>query len=396
MKIIISEDSILGLKKHVDEKLPEFIYSALKKNDTSLGDSKAFPPNDEMGYAYSVIKERYLQVIKRIEERGYEDGSEEFLFNRLGKLTSMAIRIESGLKNQLEKLCIDYVNNVLNTPADTVTLKCKLVNKIQTKRPIRILPETTYGSDTYTFDDVEDIEFSNNAVAKRRFIDSLIQGISYDLTWNDADWMRSIESISKELPEIYSEMNDIDNYLLFKRKDEISDKNPLQNSFVEVKLGHGVEKTVIKSQGILFPYLLRETFRGFLELFSSHGLPNDNIRAMYVIKKADFVMAEPWDLRFGVILWDKIKSNSPLYDKSVVPYLFADICEMDYDEFNDSIKNFLAKTNKGKSLFDRLVRSVKRNREYNMFKNKLALKNKNYAMINDEYLTPDEIDKFTF
>ena len=393
MKIIINENSLHGIKESLENKLPDFIYKAIKTNNTSLGDCAAFPPNDEMGYAYSLIKERFSQVSNAIEKYGYESYDESFLISRLGKLINSAIKIESGLKNHLEKLCEVYANKVLHTPSDTILLDCKLVKKIETKQTIRILPESTYGNTAYTFDDVEDIEFSNKAVAKRRFVDSLIQGIAYDLTWRNGNWLYDIEKLSSELPSIYLEIKDIENYLLFIKKEKISDKNPLQDSFVEVKLGRGAEKTSIKSQGIIFPYLLRETFRGFLELFSSHGLPNDNEKAMYVIKKADFVLAEPWDMRFGVLLWRKIRSNYDGYTEDLIPYLFAQVCELGSDDFNDAMKNMLAGTVKGKKMFRYLVDNVKNDMEYNEFKDRLASKNASFAMINDEYISTDELDK---
>lgn len=396
MKITINENSLQGLKASLDNKLPDFIYKAIKEDNTSLGDCAAFPPNDEMGYAYSLIKERFSQVSGNIEKYGYESYDEDFLISRLGKLVNSAIRIEEGLKSQLEKLCSVYVDKVLNTPSDTVTLKCKLVKKIETKHAIRILPESMYGNTAYTFDDVEDIEFSNKAVAKRRFVNSLIQGIAYDLTWGNGKWLYEVEKLSKDLPHIYLEIKDIENYLLFIKKEKITDKNPLQNSFVEVKLGRGIEKTEIKSQGVIFPYLLRETFRGFLELFSSQGLPEDNKKAMYVIKKADFILAEPWDIRFGVLLWRKIKRNYDGYREDLIPYLFADMCKLGSDDFNDAMRNMLAGTRKGKEMFMHMVDNVRNDAEYNEFRNRIKSRNASFAMINDEYMSIEDLDKMTF
>ena len=45
----------------------------------------------------------------------------------------------------------------------------------------------------------------------------------------------------------------------------------------------------------------------FFELFSCHGLPTDSKKANYIISHADFVVAEGWDLRFGVTLWEQIE-----------------------------------------------------------------------------------------
>ena len=392
-KILINEESIEKIKDSVTVKLPDFIYSAIRTNNTSLGDSEAFPPDDEYGFAYSLVKNRFTKVSDRLGKYGYDDVNEDFLLTRLNKLIHEAVKAEKPLHDALETLCFNIVNDVLGTPEDTVNLHCK-IGKVDVKANVRITPESTFGSDEYTFDDIDEITFSNRSVAKRRVINSLIQGISYSLMTSSikkyADKISSF--LSPEILKIYREILDIDNYLLFIKKEEINEKKMSQTAYVEVRLGHGNERTNIKSQGLIFPYLLKETFRGYLELFSSHGLPKDNKKAMYIIRKADFMLAEPWDLRFGVPMWDLILKNCDKFSSRLIPYIFSDICALNTDEFYDIMKNLLARTGKGQEFLNNEINNVKNEFDYELFKSRIQQKNNNNSILTDGYMTEEDLD----
>jgi hypothetical protein len=198
--------------------------------------------------------------------------------------------------------------------------------------------------------------------------------------------------LSPEILKIYREILDIDNYLLFIKKEEISEKKMSQTAYVEVRLGHGNERTNIKSQGLIFPYLLKETFRGYLELFSSHRLPKDNKKAMYIIRTADFMLAEPWDLRFGVPMWDLILKNCDKFSSRLIPYIFSDICALNTDEFYDIMKNLLARTGKGQEFLNNEINNVKNEFDYELFKSRIQQKNNNNSILTDGYMTEDDLD----
>ena len=62
--------------------LPNFIYNAIKGNNTSLGDCEAFPPDDEFGYLYTLIKHRYKEVVDVMDTYDYTSAvNNEFIFN---------------------------------------------------------------------------------------------------------------------------------------------------------------------------------------------------------------------------------------------------------------------------------------------------------------------------
>ena len=348
-------------------KLANFIYSATLKHNTSLGDNKAFPKREDASFEYMVLKARYGEVIEVLKKEFGDILSCEEAENLLNKYLRMAMEYERPLRPQLEKLCEALCNNILGVPQETVILDCELTDKVEPDNELRIMPEDETDEPTYTFDDVDEISIANDAILKRRMLNALVQGASYLLYMASFD-NSYVNEWSKDLMPLYVKIMALNDYLLFTKKEEISDRHPMLGAYVETHLGKGNEKTVISSQGLCFPLLLQETFRGFFELFASHGLPDDTKKAMYIIRHADFIMSEAWDLRMGVKLWELIIKNGENVEASMYPYIFSSIAMLPIDEFNDTLQNLFSKTKKGKTFIENIVNEVIHDNEYQTFK----------------------------
>ena len=252
MKIVLTEGQ-LGLLK-----LPPFIYKAIKEKRTSLGDNPAFPPYGDFGFEYDIIKKKFEDVNfvidRMIEDGEIESKDTEYLLNLLSKLVSKCKKIEEPIRPQLEKLCYNVVNQYFSIPEETIILNCNLVGKVKPKSSVRVLPEEN-SDNLYTFEDLAEIEIMNRCVLKRRFINSLIQGMSYWLSTDIDDLYDTVDGLNNELWNLWFKIKKISDYLLFTNEEKIDNKNPFLMSYVEVKLGRNGKKTVINSQGIIFPFL---------------------------------------------------------------------------------------------------------------------------------------------
>lgn len=397
-KIILSENDLNIIKENINDimanKLPDYVYKSVKKHNTSLGDCPAFPPSHDYDFDYKVLKKRYAEIID--EMNFYELPLDEVeAENLLSKLMREAIKKEIPIRPQLNKLTENVVNKLFAVPAETINLTCELKDKIEAAKSLRILPEDDGDdNDSYVFADVSEISQVDDIVKQRRFVDSLIQGYAMIASRYEDLYSEYFETHGfDELLSLYNKINALNDYLVFVKKEKINKKNPSLISYVGVHLGHGNNKTIIRSQGLIFPYLLRETIRGFMELFSSHGLPEDNQKAQMIIKRADFTMAEPWDIRFGKTLWemmfgkDKIKPN-------MIPYFFADFCSLDTSEFFGLSQELLAKTKKGKSYIKKTISDISNNIDYQAFLKNIQQKNVDSSMITDGYMTADDLDSY--
>lgn len=374
-------------------KLPKFLFDKIITHKNYLGDNAAFPPEEDYPFDYKVLKNRYQQVIKAISKFQLESLEYEYLHNRLGKLIKECMELEKPFKTNLCKLCENIVNDLFKIPIETVNLYLHLVDKVKpTNSSYRTLPETSEHR-KFEFEDMNDFHNVSKVILKRRLINSLIQGASYTYSTMFDIYGDDVSKLDKRLMELYEEIIAINDYLLFTKEIKIDDENPMQVAYVEVELGVKGKKTNITSQGLIFPFLLTETIRGFFELFASHGLPEEQEKALYVIKQSDFLAAEPWDLRMGVGLWSFI--GDFVENTQLLPYMMMSICELKVDDFNSFMQEVFAKTKKGQQYLQELTHMAQKEYEKMDFLDTIKMKNFQKSLIADEDFSLDELENYT-
>ena len=388
-KIYINEGFMSNVVK--GRLLPQFLFKLVKTHTTSLGDNEAFPTSDEYPFDYALLKERYNEVCDAIDDIGLESLDEDYLMSELSSLVTKCKELETPVRDALERVCENAINKLFAIPEESINMSFKLVDKIKFKSAIRMRPESSDNL-KYTFKDIADIDLSNKAIGKRRFIDALIQGASYVYANVEGLYIDDIDRINPELPRLYRKIRIINDFLLFTKKEEMSDDKPMQGSYVETHLGIDDAKTTIKAQGIIFPLLFHEAIKGLFELFSAHGLPQDREKAQYIIKKADFVLAEPWDLRLGVGLWRMIFGG--VEDTNMIPYMFTSFVKIPTDEFNLSVKEILSNTEKGNEIINTLMANAEYDNGYQQFTNRINARNVDKSLIQDSYFTGAETNGF--
>ena len=388
-KVYLKENSIQSvLTKRL---LPQFLFKMVKTHTTSLGDNEVFPNGDEYPFDYIILKERFNEVCDAIEDLGIVELDEDNLMSELSSLLKECKELEEPVRDTLEKICENAVNRLFAIPSEILNIKCKLVDRIKFKNAIRLRPEAD-GDIKYTFADVHDIEFSKKAIAKRRVINSLIQGGSYLYANVIGLYIDEINRLNPKLLQLYRTITIINDYLLFTKEEEMTDDKPMQGSYVETHLGMNGEKTTINVQGIIFPLLLQETIKGLFELFSAHGLPTDREKAKYIVRKADFVLAEPWDLRLGVGLWKRVFGK--VQDTNMIPYMFTNLISLSEEEFTITMKEILSNTQRGNELIDDLMQSAEYDSGYQQFQNRINAKNLDRSLIKDSYFTGAETNGY--
>lgn len=388
-KIYINEGFMSNVVK--GRLLPQFLFKLVKTHTTSLGDNEAFPTSYEYPFDYILLKERYNEVCDAIDDIGLESLDEDYLMSELSSLVTKCKELETPVRDALEKICENALNKLFAIPEESINMTFKLVDRVKFKSPIRMRPESS-DSLKYNFKDIADIDLSNKAIGKRRFIDALIQGASYIYANVEGLYIDDIDRINTELPRLYRKIRIINDFLLFTKKEEMSDDKPMQGSYVETHLGIDDAKTTIKAQGIIFPLLFHEAIKGLFELFSAHGLPQDREKAQYIIRKADFVLAEPWDLRLGVGLWRMIFGG--VEDTNMIPYMFTSFVKIPTDEFNLSVKEILSNTEKGNEIINSLMTDAEYDNGYQQFTNRINARNVDKSLIQDSYFTGAETSGF--
>ena len=378
-RIYINESSVGALKS--GRLLPQFVFKALKSKDTSLGRCPSFPDDGGFEFEYGLLKDRFNRVSDAVERFGYDISDADFLSNELSLLMEKCVECERPVRSALENECVRCVDRLFKVPSGLVDMSVELVDSIKCGKAPRVTPEGSDGD--YEFEDVGDKENARKSVAKRRFINALLQGASCTYAWDGSLYDDVVGSINPKLPEMYKRIGAINDYLLFTKKVKITDEHLMQGAYVETVLGSEERKTRIRVQGLIFPLLLQDTIRGLFELFSSHGLPSDSDKAEYVVGRADFLAAEPWDVRLGVGLWERIFGG--VEEASIVPYMFSELVAMPYEEFNLATREILSGTKKGNRILSDMESRAERDNQYQDFKDRISLKRGEKPVLSDSY-----------
>ena len=139
-------------------------------------------------------------------------------------------------------------------------------------------------------------------------------------------------------------------------------------------------KAVIHAQAMVFPVLLHELVKGVMEILSAHGLPKNKKIGKFVINKADFLAAEPWDMRLGPGLWTRFTNMIEPDDFHLKHHIYSDLAALPVKEFNYKMKEIIANTKEGKKIIFEIVRGIKedlKNDEFNQAMSEIASKNEN-------------------
>jgi chorismate mutase len=394
MKTIYINKSILEnneFKKSVlINALPDSIVSKIITNRTSLGNNPSIPDIFDEPFLLKLINNGFEDTKKVLKEIGeISDVDSTDIEEVLAKLIKRCKEIEKPYRSELERICLNYVIDLFEIPEETVDIFLSLVNNVDTS-------DFKINIDSYDGDN--ELESIDNAITikgevyKRRLLNSLCIGASMRMSSDLETYISEINKIDNRLGDLYHKIIALNNYILYTKDDfGIDERNIMQLGIVELKLGREDEKPQIKSQGVIFPILLSETIRGFMELFISHGLPKDIDIAKIVMEKSDFLKAEPWDMKIGPQLWDILSSSFNDIDSNELPYLFKRISELKVDTFNNVMKEVFAKTKKGKRIMSKISFKAKRDIEYDKFVDKMTKMKTDKGIITDDYIHPDEL-----
>jgi hypothetical protein len=387
-RIYITEDvakELTEIMKPLSD-LPQDIKNVLKNHKTSLGIHPAFPPEEEVPFDYLVTKERFDEVIAKINTVNVENYNMKILSKHLQKLIDRCKEIESNFKEKLENICFNYIIDLFHVPEGLVYFDCKLVENVDdSKAPIS-------SSETIEFTDIKHRTRLHDAVYKRRLINALITGGALRLSWINKDLIGELYEISPELPSLYRDIIIINDYLLFTKNNMgLSEKNKKQSGISYLTIGNNITKNKVVVEAEIFPILLYESIRGFLEMFAAYGLPSSKKDCQYVMDKADFVNAEPWDMRLGPELWDYLMDIFDEPDTQNLPMILTILFSQRTEKFNAIMQEIFGKTKAGKNIANKILEKMNSELEADDFDELMLKKQTDVSVLSDNYFLPEEL-----
>ena len=390
--IYITESMAKMLKESVlADTLPSDIRASLTQSP--YGNVPMFMGHNAMGNKFmeKALESQFSSAMNVLKNMGQIDSVDaKTTEEAFQKIILKCQKIEENNRDALEKLAVNYVINLFSIPDDTVTLEAKLVNEIEGADDISPV-EPFDGDVEFETADLDDLSSVDVEVAKRHFLNALNMGAGMSISENVRGYIEDLYDIDSRLPQLYKEALALNNYMIFKSPDlGISDKDRKQVGVVSVKFSQNDELITINAQGVIFPILLCELIRGLMELFSSHGLPKDRARREYIIKKADYLKAEPWQMRIGPYMWKIFTEYFDGSDTSEMPYIYQTLAKLKPETFFKVLSEMMAKTNKGKVYAEKIMDKALHKKEEASFRDKMQTYSKNKNIITDEYMLSEE------
>ena len=366
--------------------LPDDIKDDLKKNETSLGANPAFP--DEYGDSFDtkLTLKRFEETKKTLEKIGEIEDCDD-ITNALPSLIEKCKRLEKPIKNNLEKIAYNFIVTLFNIPDGSVNFSTELKEDLSSiSLGVRVQSEDS----EFQFDNVSHKKGLNDEIKKRRVINALMTGGAMRIASNIKKYVADIYELEPKLPDLYRKILALNDYMLFTNKNEIVDSTN-QLGMSKITIGNEQTKSEVVVEGAIFPILIYEEVRAFLELSAAHGLPMSKEEANYVMTKADYLQAEPWDMRLGPAMWDSIMNAIGDVDDELIPYIFMEICKLNTRRFNIFMQEILVGTKKGNEVVQNIVQHCIKKMEYSDFEDRLKTMNAQVTTINDEFIHPDEL-----
>lgn len=339
----------------MNERMHEKLEDDLKNKNHSLGKHPIFPEDDESTFEEKIMGERFLEVTKRYKRNNDVDRIDNVkVMKEMNGLITQTMQMEKDHIKELEKLAVDIIRQEYDMDKDVVEIIAEIVPTITIdgfqKKPTPISAPTE-------FKNHEEMSAANEEVYKRRFLNAMVQGASKKVNHMFHMFDDEITEMNPRLPNSYAKLMSAADYMFYVVP---AINEGITGGAVKVTLPNkNNPKAVIHAQAMVFPVLIHELVKGVMEIVAAHGLPTNKKIAQFVIDKADFMAAEPWDMRLGPGLWERFTNLIDPDDFNLKHHIFAELASLPVKEFNHTMREIMANTKEGKKIISNIVKDVK-------------------------------------
>ena len=370
------------------ERMDQGIQSKLEKGETPLSDNPALPRKDDDEFDNSfeqlIASKRFRDVVEKVKRyTGVQEVTQNQLMNLQGMMmqaVQQVKQIESNNEGYLEQLAVELIKKELSLPDDAFQYDVELTSmpgqidmsgmKKDSEEPEDEDVIEKFGvSEDEAEDDLENFmaafEKFDLEKAKRRFINSLIQGASKKGHYMFHLVKDELENINPQLLNLYGVLMSVNDLLYWILPDQMVMMAAESGQGMEGKeeVDETTDPPTIKAKGLFFPILVHELLKGVYEVLGTQGLPDDPKAAEMVMASQDTLPYEIWDLRLGPVIWEKFMASYPekLYDddlREIQNYLFSRFSSLTTDEFFDVAKMIMSGSDDGKKVVAKMVDEI--------------------------------------
>lgn len=349
----------------------------LSRGETSFK-NVPLPPSEEedINFQELLASERYKQVVNKVKEyTGIQTPmvGEEGVMQLSGLMRSSLeniINTEREHKSDLEKLAVELVMKEMGIPEGKLQFDVKIVGlgEIDTTDFQKGGEESNIEPIEIEQDLMTDLETLNLERAKRRLINSMIQGSSKKGHYMYHMVDEKIKEItgSDDLIKQYGILMSINDTLYWQLSDDTM-KMMMNNDAIvggKEKIDRNTTPPTIYARGVNFPILVHEIIKGVMEWLAVIGEPENPEIASKVSELEDTFEKETWDLRLGPAIWDRIRKQFPeeiLVDENkreLQNFLLTKIFKLPARQFLVFMKEVISGSEQGKRLMSQMMDSI--------------------------------------
>lgn len=383
-------ESITYAEGHMERMDPR-LERELRERKHSLGEHPIFPASDEKTFEQKIMAARFEEVMKNYKSKfDVENINNDEVKYIQGPLLKECMTIESKHRKELEKLAEKMVREEFNMSTDVVEIVCELTDNVSLKGTKKEQLPTVVEME---FDDYDSIQNATDNVYKRRFLNAMTQGAAKKSSHMYHMVDKDLNAMDPRLMNKYGKLMAAADYCYYVEPDMHKLVGENDGDGIGKSIAGGVvrvtlpteqhPKCIIHAQAIVFPVLVHELVKGVMEILSAHGLPEDEKTANYVIGKADFLAAEPWDMRLGPALWERFTSLFTPENFNLKHNVYSELAALPIAEFNTKMREIMAHTKAGKKIISDMVENCKHRIEEDNYRDEIGDDDSDGFSLND-------------
>jgi hypothetical protein len=313
------------------------LKSKIERGETPMSQSPFIPKKGEgerQSFEEIAATKRFRDVIQKLERYLGVNVPNNMtgLQMMLMRLFNEVSRFESTRKEELENLAKELVSSELVDPkyAEFIKFDPKLVGMGDAgSENFQSEPEEFSSEDIeLAFEDPEEeledfvdaFEHFDYLVAKRRFMNAIIQGAAKKGHYMFELIRERLEEMEPGITDKYGALMAMNDYLYWMLPPEAVEQmaaagqNMGGSEEIEMEKDDEGEETgnyVIRAKAVMFPILVHELIKGYYDILGAGSIPEDPILGQMVVAKADTLTGEIFDIIIGTYLWEKLLESYP-------------------------------------------------------------------------------------
>jgi len=357
-----------------NDRMNPALENKIKSKSTNLSKNPAFPNDFEELIAYK----RFLDCVDKVKRyTGLNDLTSVPSFMMLQEKLEMALKkvveIEKPHRQYLEKLGVKLVIDEMELPNNAFNFDAKIVDlgtiehskfQQESKEPTQNEIEIQFREQAKE-EGITANEYFRLLKEKRRFVNMLIQGASKRGHYMFELVRRDLNKINPELADIYGIIMSINDYTYWIVPEKLVEQNYANPQITAGKeeIDNSEDTPKIITRGVYFPVSVHENIKGVMDIFGSHGLPDNEIEQQMVMNSTDTMYNEIWDIRIGAGVWEIFLKSYPNMvfeqgERYLQHYIFMRFCQLEPDELFKVAKLILAGDERGSKYIQKMVDDI--------------------------------------